>query len=126
MKRAALFAITMATALRAQYPPDIHWQNIVTPHFEIVFPREIAADAQRVANTLEALYAPLTTTLGANFKRTAVLQPNANVTRYVGGYVSLFPRMAVFSGMPAQGFWGTNDWLNTLAAEEGRHLAQIA
>jgi len=52
-------------------------------------------------------------------KRTTVLLPNANVTRYVGGYVSLFPHMAVFNSMPAQGFWGTNDWLNTLAGRRG-------
>jgi len=126
MKRIVWLAIAMVTALRAQYPPDIQWRKIVTAHFEVVFPRELAADAERAANTLEALYGPLTRTLGADFKRTTVLLPNAGVTRYVGGYVSLFPRMAVFNSMPAQGFWGTNDWLNTLAADEGRNLAQIA
>jgi len=34
--------------------------------------------------------------------------------------------MATFNAMPSQGFWGTNDWLTMLAAEEGRHLAQLA
>ena len=43
-----------------------------------------------------------------------------------GGSVSLFPRMATFQTMPAQGFWGTNDWINTITVQEARHLVQIA
>jgi hypothetical protein len=33
--------------------------------------------------------------------------------------------MATFNMMPAQGFWGTNDWVASLTATEGR-LVQIA
>ena len=116
MLRTALLAICLATAVRAQYPPDMHWRKILTPHFEIVFPKEIEADAERAANTLETLYGPLTDSLGIRFKRVTVLLPNQGVTRYAGGSVSLFPRMAAFNTMPSQGFWGTNDWLTVLAA----------
>ena len=126
MIRTVLLVFCLAAALQAQYPPDMQWRKILTPHFEIVFPREIQADAQRAANTLETLYGPLTETLHTSFKRVTVLLPNQGVTRYVGGTVSLFPRMATFNSMPSQGFWGTNDWLTVLAAEEGRHLAQLA
>ena len=73
------------------------------------------------------LYGPIAESLGgAQARRTTILLPNQGMTRYTGGYVSLFPRMAVLNSMPAQGFWGTNDWLTTLAAQEGRHLVQIA
>jgi hypothetical protein len=110
MRRAGWLAFALVTVLRAQYPPDIQWRKIVTPHFEVVFLREIAADAERAANALETLYGPLTTSLGTSFlKRTTVLLPNAGITRYVSGYVSLFPRMAVFNSMPAQGFWLSPD-----------------
>jgi len=126
MRRTILLAACLVAALHAQYPPEIQWRKIRTPHFEIVFPKEIEADAQRAANTLETLYGPLTDTLGASFNRVTVLLPNQGVTRYVGGSVSLFPRMATFNSMPSQGFWGTNDWLTVLAVEEGRHLAQLA
>ena len=126
MKRLTLLAFGLLASLHAQYPPDIQWRKIETAHFEIIFPREISADAQRAANMLETLYGPLTESLATGLKRTSVFLPNQGITRYVGGYVSLFPRMATFNSMPAQGFRGTNDWLNVLAANEGRHLAQIA
>jgi hypothetical protein len=119
--------LCLAFRLCAQYPPDTHWRTIRTDHFQILFPQEIENDAQRLANALETLYAPLSQSLGARLPRhTTVLLPNQDVTRYSGGYVSLFPRMAVMQSMPQQGFWGTNDWIATLTATEARHLVQIA
>ncbi len=126
MRRLLLLVFGVTVALWAQYPPDTQWRRILTPHYEVVFPREIEADAQRAANALETLYGPLTQSLGTHFKRTTVVLANQRVTRYVGGSVTLFPRMATFNTMPSQGFWGTNDWLTTLVVDEGRHLAQVA
>ncbi|HYW46223.1 MAG TPA: hypothetical protein VE959_25380 [Bryobacteraceae bacterium] len=125
MRRAALLAFCLATGLRAQYPPETQWRKIETAHFQVVFPREIAAYAEHVANTLEALYKPLTRTLDASPRRTTVILANQGVTRYSGGFVSLFPREAVFNTMPSQGFWGANDWGTMLAAHEGSYLVQI-
>lgn len=34
--------------------------------------------------------------------------------------------MATFQTMPAQGFWGTNDWVHTISVQEARRLVQIA
>jgi len=127
LRRAFLVAFCMAAALRAQYPPETRWLKIRTDHFEVIFPSEITADAQRLANALETLYAPLTQSLGTKLPRhTTVLLPNQGITRYSGGYVSLFPRMATMQAMPMQGFWGTNDWINMLTVEESRNLVQIA
>ena len=56
MRRAGWPAFALVTGLRAQYPPDMQWRKIVTPHFEVVFPGEIAADAERAANALESGY----------------------------------------------------------------------
>jgi hypothetical protein len=127
MRSFVLLAFCLATTLRAQYPPDTRWRKIRTEHFDVIFPHGIEADAQRAANSLETLYAPLSQSLGASLPRhTVVMLANQNVTRYSGGYVSLFPRMATFNMMPAQGFWGTNDWIASLTATEGRRLVQIA
>jgi len=127
MRRVFLLQVCLALSLSAQYPPETQWRKIVTPHFEVIFPQEIERDAERAANALETLYAPLTRTLGASLPRhTTVLLPNQDVTRYSGGSVSLFPRLATFNMMPAQGFWGANDWINTLTANETRQLVQIA
>src|SRR5215467_580653 len=122
-----LMALGLAAALWAQYPPETQWRTIRTAHFDVVFPREVAADAQRLANALETMYQPLSQPLGATLPRhTTVLLANQGVTRYSGGFVSLMPRMATMRAMPMQGFWGTNDWINTLTVAEGRRLVQIA
>ncbi len=127
MRNLLTLALLLSACLRAQYPPDQHWQKIRTPHFDVIFPREIAADGERAANALETMYAPLTQSLGAPLPRhTVVLLANENITRFSGGSVSLFPRMATFNMMPQQGFWGTNDWITTLTVTEARHLVQIA
>lgn len=53
-----------------QHPPDIRWQSIDAPHYEVIFPRELAGDAQRVANTLERVYEPDARTLQVRPRRT--------------------------------------------------------
>src|SRR5215471_151738 len=122
-----LMALGLAAALSAQYPPETQWRTIRTAHFDVVFSREVAGDAQRLANALETMYQPLSQSLGATLPRhTTVLLANQGVTRYSGGSVSLMPRMATMQAMPMQGFWGTNDWINTLTVAEGRRLVQIA
>ncbi len=132
MKSKAALALVLASAgwvhtLWAQYPPGTQWQRIRTPHFDVVFPLEITPDGQRLANSLETLYTPLSQSLGASLPRhTTVLLADQNVTRFSGGGVSLFPRMATMQSMPSQGFWGTNDWIATLTVQEGRRLVQIA
>ena len=127
MKDAALLMCCLATVLRAQYPPEMQWHRIQTAHFEVVFPRQIEAEAQHLANALETLYAPLSQSLGATLPRhTTVLLPNQEVTRNSAGFISLTPRMATMQPMPAQGFWGTNDWIDTVTVTETRHLVQIA
>jgi hypothetical protein len=122
-----LLAMWAAALLRAQYPPDQQWRKIRAEHFDVIFPHGIEADAQRAANALETMYAPLARSLGASLPRhTVVILATENVTRLSGGSVSLFPRMASFNMMPQQGFWGTNDWITTLTVSEARRLVQIA
>jgi WD40-like Beta Propeller Repeat len=125
--RLPLLALGLVAAVWAQYPPETQWRTIRTAHFEVVFPREVEADAQRLANALETMYQPLSESLGARLPRhNTVLLANQGVTRYSGGFVSLMPRMATMQAMPMQGFWGTNDWINTLTVSEGRRLVQVA
>src|ERR1035441_2248515 len=94
MIRAVVLACCLAAGLRAQYPPGTEWRRIRTSHFDIVYPSEIEADAQRAANALETLYTPLSQSLGAALpKRTTVVLADQNVTRYSGGSVSLFPQI---------------------------------
>jgi hypothetical protein len=121
--RLPLLALGLVAAAWARYPPETQWRTIRTVHFEMVFPRELEADAQRLANALETMYQPLSESLGARLPRhNTVLLANQGVTRYSGGFVSLMPRMATMQAMPMQAFWGANDWINTLTVAEGRRL----
>src|SRR5690348_10612210 len=51
-----------ASLLSAQYPPETRRRQLDTPHDEVIFPQELQAYAQRVANRLEALSKPLAQT----------------------------------------------------------------
>ena len=46
-----------------QTPPGLDWRQIQTNRFTIIFPEEITNDAQRLANTLEHTYGPVSKTL---------------------------------------------------------------
>jgi hypothetical protein len=127
MIRVATLVCCLAWGVWAQYPPGTEWRRIRTEHFDVVYPGEIESGAQRAANALETMYAPLSRSLGAAIPgHTTVVLANQNVTRYSGGSVSLFPRMATFQTMPEETFWGTNDWIDTIVVQEARHLVQIA
>ena len=115
------------TVLWAQYPPETEWQRIRTPHFEVICPARDSGGWTASRRGAGDPYGPLSESLGTTLPRhTTVLLPNQGVTRYSNGYVALFPRMAVMQSMPSQEFWGTNDWIDTLTVEEGRHLVQVA
>jgi hypothetical protein len=107
-----------------QNPPGIIWKKIDTPHFEIVFPRELSDEGRRVAGTMEALYGPHSRTLKANRKRMSLFLTNQGVT--ANGYVALAPRKSEWFHQPPQGgFTGSGEWYRLLAAHEGRHMVQF-
>lgn len=110
--------------LEAQHPFNLKWKKIKTDHFEIIFPEEISNDGQRLANTLEFLYLPVSSTLHNNPKKISVFLSNQSVIS--NGYVSTIPRMSLFYTTPMQDatVLGSSDWLQTLAIHEFRHVVQ--
>ena len=109
-----------------QQPPGIKWQKIDTPHFEVIFPEEIAHEGQRVANMMEHLYGPVGMTLGTDMKRTSVLLTNRGVI--LNTYVLLEPRRSEWSSPPPQSIKvkvGPGELYSLFAAHEGRHIAQF-
>jgi hypothetical protein len=75
MRLCAFLAFFLTAALHAQYPPGTQWRRIQTAHYELVFPREIEADAQRAANMLETLYGPIAESLGGVQARRTTIRP---------------------------------------------------
>ena len=104
----------------------IQWYQICTPHVDIIFKGDIAREAQRVANTLGHLHAPIFHSLGMYNKRIALIINNQKV--YINGFAQLGPYKISFNTFPTQdyNFSGSNDWLHVLATHESRHAAQYA
>lgn len=105
-------------------PPSIKWQQINTPHFKIIYPQGFETQGQRMANTLEHLYQPVSKSLNAQPRKISIVFQNQHAVS--NGFVTLGPRRSEFYTMAPQNynFSGTNDWLDMLAIHEFRHVVQ--
>ncbi len=105
-------------------PPSIKWRQINTPHFKIILPQGFEIQGQRMANTLEHLYAPVSKSLNAEPRKISIILQNQHAVS--NGFVTLGPRRSEFYTMAPQNynFSGTNDWLDMLAVHEFRHIVQ--
>jgi len=107
-----------------QSPPGIHWRQISTPHYRVIFPAEIESEGQRVANTVEYLYYPLRKTLTTSSRKWPLILSNRKAES--NGYVTLAPRKSEWFTTPYQlSTTGNIEWYNLLAVHEGRHMVQI-
>lgn len=107
-----------------QNPPSVRWSKINTPHFRLIFPSTNAAEGQRLANVLETVYEPVSSSLGKKPRKISVLLQNQ--TTISNGFVTLLPRRSEFFVTPPQdpNLLGTNNWLDLLAVHEFRHVVQ--
>ena len=107
-----------------QTPTGAAWKKIETAHFEVVFPAELEREGQRVANTLEHVYGPVSKTLSVKPGKITVMLPNQTTVTNAG--VGFAPLHAEWFSTPFQtaGALGTGEWYNLLAAHEIRHVAQ--
>lgn len=106
-----------------QNPPGIEWRVIETPHFEIIFPKEIENDAERVANTLEHVYPHVSKTLKTRPGRVSVILQNQ--LSESNGFMTFFPRHLEFFNTPPQEMGMNMDWYGLLSIHEFRHLVQL-
>lgn len=123
--RKSILLLCLVTITTKTYTRPV-WQHIATPHYDILFPDNITREAQRLANTLETVYLPISNTLQINPTRIPIVLQNnkciANACITLGP-----PRQGVFYTFPMAetGFLMNNDWLNALAVHELRHVAQF-
>jgi hypothetical protein len=121
-----LLVLVANTQLLGQPLSSTQWYRIRTPHFDVIFKSNISREAQRVANTMEHLYEPVTQSLGVKPAKVAVVLRTQNASS--NGFLALAPRMMEWCTFPPQNynFTGINDWLSLLAVHELRHVAQCA
>ena len=106
-----------------QTPPGVDWRQIKTDRFTIIFPEEITDDGQRLANTLEHTYGPVSKTLRGPQKPLEVVLTNQ--TTVSNGFVGLAPRRSLWSTTPDQNVGNLpGEWLQLLALHEMRHVVQ--
>lgn len=124
-----LYAVALASwglspSMAQQPPPGMDWRQIQTERFNVIFPAAIAADAQRVANTLEHIYSPVSKTLKGPQKSVDVVL--VNQLAQPNGFVALAPRRSVwFSTPPQDAGLLTGEWYQLLAVHEMRHVVQF-
>ncbi len=107
-----------------QNPRGIAWRRIETPHFAVIYPDSLGAEAQRVARLLEATYAPLRKTLPSRRDRIPVVLNDRSMTS--NAFVSWAPRHSRWYSLPPTTVdqMGPVDWYTLLASHEGRHIVQ--
>jgi hypothetical protein len=106
-------------------PASAKWYQLKTPGFKILYTKGFEAQAQRMANTLEAIREPAAKGMNTLPRRIPmVLQ---SMSAQSNAFVTLAPRRSEFYAMPSQdyNFIGNLDWLNMLAVHEYRHIAQF-
>ncbi len=119
-----LIGLSVAQSLgEGQEPPGIHWKEIKTEHYKIVFPDKIESDAQRVANTLEYQYHAINKTMVYDAKPITLLLTTEGAI--ANGYVALAPRRSEWFGTPITVGADDGDWYNLLAVHEVRHIVQF-
>lgn len=114
-----------APSTGAQNPPSVRWEAITSPRYEIIYPRELAATAQRVARRLEALTPAVAKGYGVTPDRLPVVLQNRGALS--NGFVALAPRRTEWYTTSPQvaAFTGPMDWLGLLATHETRHVVQF-
>ena len=111
----------------AQNAPGVHWKQLETRHFIIIYPEQIALDASRVADTMENIYPFEHKTIGSGSRhpgKTRLLL----FTQYAesNGISTILPRRTEWYNAPPQtSFSGVFDWYQMLGLHEYRHLLQF-
>ena len=99
LKAVALAVLIAGPSFAQQSPPGLDWRQIQTERFKVIFPAAITDDAQRVANTLEHIYGPVSKTLRGPQKPVDVVLVNQSIQ--TNGFVAWAPRRSVWFSTPA-------------------------
>ncbi|HIC74937.1 MAG TPA: hypothetical protein EYO92_07565, partial [Candidatus Marinimicrobia bacterium] len=118
-----LLVFLIVGAAFGQDPPGIRWRKIETLHYRIIFPEELAAEANRAANTVEYTYAKVSASLGSRHRKIPLLLRNRSAVP--NAYVSQAPWKSVWYHIPFPAKEiGITEWYQLLALHEGRHMVQ--
>jgi len=105
-----------------QDPASIHWRQINTKNFQLIYPDYYEMQAQKLAYVLEKVYNYGSYTLHYSPKKISVILHTQTVKS--NGLVAWAPKRAEFYTTPHQDIY-PQDWLQQLALHEFRHVVQV-
>lgn len=127
---AVLFAASIVWAASAQsqylnHPPYLKWNRIETQHHEIVYPEGLDSVAQYAANLMNHVHAPVAKTLHKDPRKISFFLFNQSAVS--NGYVTPINPMMAWYTTPMQDVsrLGADDWFQSLAVHEYRHVTQF-
>ncbi|WP_342264929.1 hypothetical protein [Cardinium endosymbiont of Philonthus spinipes] len=99
-------------------------QKIATPHFSILFDTNSTSSAERIANTLETIYKPVSKTLGVYPSPIRLILDSQSTE--LNAYFKPLPRHIYFDTLYYSNpyFIGNADWFDMVCIHEFRHAAQ--
>lgn len=106
-----------------QEPSSLHWYQVRTPHFQLIFPENFNNKANSLANELEYAYQYYSKNFGFCPKSTRIIVHTGTVE---SNAISLLaPNRAEFFMTPPQNIY-THGWQEQLVVHEYRHMVQLA
>ena len=126
-----LFFIGNSTFLSAQVPANpiglnpssLKWNQISTNKVQVIFPKGLEQQGQRVAGLVHHLWAHQPASIGERQERVTILLHNQTILP--NGFVTVGPFRSEFFLTPPQ-FDCTAYWLDLLTIHEYRHVRQFA
>ncbi len=115
--------------VKAQYfsigvnPASVRWEQVNTPHFQLITPRSFAKNVNYLANAMEYIYGPGSASLHSHPVRIPLLLHNLSTNS--NAFVPYAPRRMEFITVPEQNTYAQN-WMDQLVLHEFRHVAQYA
>ena len=105
-----------------QDPASIKWREIKTDNFQIIYPSDYEAQAQRVAHIFEKVYNYSGYTLKHQPKKISVILHTKTIKS--NGFVAWSPSRVELFPTPNQEMY-SQEWIEQLAIHELRHHVQI-
>jgi len=123
-----LIAFFITGTLQAQYyvkgqdPASIHWKEINTDNFQVLFPENYSKEGQRLTNILEYSFPHVSKQLGHKPSKIPVIVHNYSAIS--NGFVSWAPKRIELYPVPDPGSF-PQESLEQLALHELRHVVQV-
>ncbi len=104
-------------------PSSVKWNQIKTPNFKVIYPRNWEREGQYIANGLEYVYLPGSRTMYQPTPKTPVIIHNQTTVPTSSTYIA--PRRMDYYTAPPQDIY-PQDWVDQLIIHEFRHAVQYS